>query len=274
VLDDRARQSIAGRETLRAQLVAMEDKSEREYPAKLAKRERLLKAAKDAEAAAKAAAVALARFTAESATASLEYTRTHEEIVGRLRAGANNVLIDAFIAEMKDDMAATRKAVRSVERAKTNARTGRSSMVIDSNGDSVATRMLALAEALRQAGPDLPHPRVTAGGPNAGHRRGRRRHLTVASATSANFEKRFGAGALRPVVSRVSVPDSRGLSTLIAGRCGSASPTAALIAWAIECWRVAGHFLPSPGIRPACLATTVCHRPLVARLTSGSRAIG
>lgn len=150
-LDDRAKQAVADREALRSRLVELEDQAEREYPKKQAKREQLLDAAKAAEAAHQAAVKALARWQAENSAASFAYTSARDAIIGELRAGANNVLIDRFIAELKDDIAATRKTVRTVERIRTNARTGRSSITIDSNGESVSARVLALNEALQQA---------------------------------------------------------------------------------------------------------------------------
>jgi hypothetical protein len=149
---DRARAIVLDRQKLRERLVEVEDgQLARHYLNCVKRHEETIAAARAAYDAFQAAEQRVAEAETARVNASFTILQCREEVVAALHAGADNAAIDEFVRWLRTELTTTRKAQETREVTSRNRVTGKSTTRFESNGEAVATRTLAINEALHAA---------------------------------------------------------------------------------------------------------------------------
>ena len=141
---------IQQRQGMVDQLAKLEADAEVEFPKLTADIEKAVAAAKKAEEALKVAKQKVAAAAAKRTSASQVAASTKLELETALAASASP-LIDAFIAEMRDDEYQTRKSISGFSQTETNQVTGVTRHRVYSNAESLQARIAAINAAIETA---------------------------------------------------------------------------------------------------------------------------
>ena len=150
ILEASTRAVVAQRTKIASELTARTAENGSKWPKLVTASEKALEGVRAAEEALAVARAKLAAANAARASESNDYSLTRARLEGELGETASP-LIDAFIAEMRADMEASRKKLDTADRSRKHPITGHALFERVSNSESIRQRVAAAFEAIAAA---------------------------------------------------------------------------------------------------------------------------